>query len=74
MDEFGDNLTPSKRTDIMKFTKALGKAIGLPPEVLLKCMYIESVIWMGEDLFYFNWLDDNMINNAIQAEILMESQ
>lgn len=36
-------------------------------------MYIETVIWMGEDLFYFNWLYDGMIDNTLQAEILMKS-
>jgi streptomycin 6-kinase len=71
MVEFGIDLKPQKHTDIIDFTKRLGETIGIPPEVLLKCMFIETVIWMGEDLFYFNWLDEYMINNTKQAEKLM---
>jgi streptomycin 6-kinase len=72
MDEFDDNLMLCKHAEIKSFTEKLGKAIDIPAEVLLKCLYIETVISMGEDLFYFNWLDDDMIDNALQAETLMK--
>lgn len=72
MDEFGDDLSPCKHAEIIDFTVKLSKAIGVPAKVLLKCMYIETVIWMGEDLFFCNWLDEQMINNTLEAEKLME--
>jgi hypothetical protein len=72
MNEFDDNLMLCKHTEIKSFTGKLGKAIGIPAQVLLKCLYIETVISMGEDLFFFNWLDDGMINNALQTEKLMK--
>jgi streptomycin 6-kinase len=72
LDEFGDKLKPSNHTDIIDFTKKLGESTAIPPDVLLKCMYIETVIWMGEDLFYFNWLDKLMVDNTVQAEMLMK--
>ena len=72
MDEFRDNLLLSNQADIIDFTNRLGNAIGIPAVILLKCVYIETVIWMGEDLFFCNWLDDDMINNTLQAERLME--
>lgn len=71
--EFDDDLKKHKYADIKSFTRKLGEAICIPPEVLFKCLYIETVIWMGEDLFFTNWLDDNVINNVVQAEILMKS-
>ncbi|HBL83996.1 MAG: hypothetical protein A2Y17_05840 [Clostridiales bacterium GWF2_38_85] len=72
MEEFDDNLMPCKHAEIKSFTRKLGKAIGIPAEVLLKCLYVETVIWMGEDLFFFNWLDDCMIVNVLQAETLIK--
>jgi streptomycin 6-kinase len=72
MDEFGDDLSPYKHADIINFTGKLSSAIGVPIKVLLECMYIETVIWMGEDLFFCNWLDGNVKSNPLQAEKLME--
>ena len=71
MEEFCDSLLPCKQDAVLSFVSKLGKEIGVPADVLLKCLYIETVIWMGEDLFYFNWLDDHMVENVLQAEILM---
>lgn len=46
LDEFRDDLTEEPKDVIIDFVKALGNGVGIPCEVLLQCLYAETVIWL----------------------------
>ena len=46
LDEFRDDLTSEPEEVIIDFVQKLGDSVGIPCEVLLRCLYIETVIWL----------------------------
>jgi len=46
LDEFRDDLTSEPQYVIIDFVQKLGDSIGIPCEALLRCLYIETVIWL----------------------------
>ncbi len=46
LDEFRDDLSTEPRDVIFDFVQKLGDSVGIPCEVLLRCLYIETVIWL----------------------------
>ena len=46
LDEFRDDLTSEPKEAIIDFVQKLGDSAGIPCEILLRCMYIETVIWL----------------------------
>ncbi len=59
LDEFRDNLTSEPRDAIIDFVQKLGDGVGIPCEILLRCLYIETVIWLfREELAYGESLEE----------------
>ena len=46
LDEFRDDLVSEPKEIIIDFVKNLGESVGIPWETLLRCLYIETVIWL----------------------------
>ncbi len=46
LDEFRDDLTSEPKEEIIDFVQKLGDGVGIPCEILLRCLYIETVIWL----------------------------
>ena len=46
LDEFRDDLTSEPKDVIIDFVQKLGNSVGIPCEILLRCLYIETVIWL----------------------------
>ena len=46
LDEFRDDLVSEPKEIIIDFVKKLGDSVGIPCETLLRCLYIETVIWL----------------------------
>lgn len=46
LDEFRDDLTSEPKNVIIDFVQKLGDSVGIPCEILLRCLYIETVIWL----------------------------
>ncbi len=46
LDEFRDDLTSEPQEAIIDFVQKLGDGVGIPCEVLLRCLFIETVIWL----------------------------
>ena len=46
LDEFRDDLTSEPKDVIINFVQKLGDSVGIPCEILLRCLYIETVIWL----------------------------
>lgn len=46
LDEFRDDLTSEPKDVIIDFVQKLGDNVGIPCEILLRCLYIETVIWL----------------------------
>ena len=46
LDEFRDDLTSEPTDVIIDFVQKLGDSVGIPCEILLRCLYIETVIWL----------------------------
>jgi streptomycin 6-kinase len=46
LDEFRDDLVSEPKEIIIDFVKKLGESVGIPCETLLRCLYIETVIWL----------------------------
>ena len=46
LDEFRDDLTSEPRDVVINFVQKLGDGVGIPCETLLRCLYIETVIWL----------------------------
>ena len=46
LDEFRDDLTSEPKDVVIDFVQKLGDSVGIPCEVLLHCLYIETVIWL----------------------------
>ena len=46
LDEFRDNLVSEPKENILAFVKNLGNSVDIPFETLLRCLYIETVIWL----------------------------
>ena len=46
LDEFRDDLVSEPKDIIIDFVKKLGESVGIPCETLLRCLYIETVIWL----------------------------
>ena len=67
LDEFRDDLTSEPKEEIIHFVQKLGDDVGIPCEILLRCLYIETVIWLfreelanGESLEECRQLIENM--------------
>ena len=46
LDEFRDDLTSEPKDVVIDFVQKLGDSVGIPCEILLRCLYIETVIWL----------------------------
>ena len=46
LDEFRDDLVSEPKNVILEFVKKLGDSVGIPCEIILRCLYIETVIWL----------------------------
>ncbi|MBQ8281826.1 MAG: phosphotransferase [Lachnospiraceae bacterium] len=46
LDEFRDDLTSEPKDVVIDFVQKLGDGVGIPCEILLRCLYIETVIWL----------------------------
>ena len=46
LDEFRDDLVSEPKETILNFVKNLSASVGIPCETLLRCLYIETVIWL----------------------------
>lgn len=46
LDEFRDDLTSEPKEVILDFVQRLGDGVGIPCETLLRCVYMETVIWL----------------------------
>lgn len=46
LDEFRDDLTSEPKDVIIDFVQKLGDSVGIPCGILLRCLYIETVIWL----------------------------
>lgn len=46
LDEFRDDLISEPKDVIIDFVQKLGDSVGIPCEILLRCLYIETVIWL----------------------------
>ncbi len=46
LDEFRDDLTSEPKEAVIDFVQKLGDGVGIPCEILLRCLYIETVIWL----------------------------
>ena len=46
LDEFRDDLVSEPKDVVIDFVKKLGDSVGIPCEILLRCLYIETVIWL----------------------------
>ena len=46
LDEFRDDLTSEPKKVVIDFVQKLGDSVGIPCEILLRCLYIETVIWL----------------------------
>jgi streptomycin 6-kinase len=46
LDEFRDDLTSEPKDVVIDFVQKLGDRVGIPCEILLGCLYIETVIWL----------------------------
>ena len=46
LDEFRDDLTSEPKDEILDFVQKLGEGVGIPCEILLRCLFIETVIWL----------------------------
>jgi len=46
LDEFRDDLTTEPKDAIIDFVQKLGDSAGIPCEILLRCLFIETVIWL----------------------------
>ena len=45
LDEFRDDLTSEPKEAIIDFVQKLADGVGIPCEILLRCLFIETVIW-----------------------------
>ncbi|MBE7000578.1 MAG: hypothetical protein E7428_10385 [Ruminococcaceae bacterium] len=46
LDEFRDDLTSEPKEIIIDFVQKLADGVGIPCEILLRCLFIETVIWL----------------------------
>ena len=46
LDEFRDDLTSEPKDVVIDFVQKLGDGVGIPCEILLRCLFIETVIWL----------------------------
>ena len=46
LDEFRDDLTSEPKEVVIDFVQKLGDCVGIPCETLLRCLFIETVIWL----------------------------
>lgn len=46
LDEFRDDLTSERSEAIIDFVHKLGNVVGIPCKILLRCLFIETVIWL----------------------------
>ncbi|MBR6666705.1 MAG: phosphotransferase [Lachnospiraceae bacterium] len=46
LDEFRDDLTSEPKDVVIDFVQKLGDGVGISCEILLRCLYIETVIWL----------------------------
>ena len=46
LDEFRDDMTSEPKDVVIDFVQKLGDGVGSPCEILLGCLYIETVIWL----------------------------
>ena len=46
LDEFRDNLISEPKESILDFVKKLGDSVNIPFGILLRCLFIETVIWL----------------------------
>ena len=46
LDEFRDNLVSEPKESILDFVKKLGDSVNIPFGILLRCLFIETVIWL----------------------------
>ena len=46
LDEFRDDLTAEPEEAVVDFVEKLGDSVGIPCEILLRCLFIETVIWL----------------------------
>ena len=46
LDEFRDDLTSEPKDVVIDFVQKLGDGVGIPCEILLQCLYIETVVWL----------------------------
>ena len=67
LDEFRDNLTSEPKDVVIDFVQKLSDGVGIPCEILLRCLFIETVIWLfreelsnGESLENCRQLINNM--------------
>ncbi len=59
LDEFRDDLTSEPKEVVLDFVQKLGDGAGIPCEILLRCLYIETVIWLfREELAYGESLEE----------------
>lgn len=45
-DEFKDDLRSEPKEAVLDFVRELGCAVNIPCEILLGCLYAETVIWL----------------------------
>lgn len=67
LDEFRDDLSSAPKRDVVDFVKAIGFSVGIPWDILLQSLFIETVIWLfreelsqGADLQECEGLIENM--------------
>ena len=74
LDEFRDDLTSESRDVITDFVQALGDSVGIPREILLRCLYVETVIWLfREELAMDENLEDcesHITNMKVAYELI----
>ena len=76
LDEFRDDLTSEPKGAVVDFVQKLGDGVGIPCAILLRCLFIETVIWLfREELANGGSLEENrqLVTNMKMAYELAHS-
>lgn len=71
--EFEDDLTGGKDREILHFVAKLENRLHIPSNILIQCLFMDNVAWLGSDLENGETFDESqfIVDNIYTAERLM---
>lgn len=76
LNEFSDTLSPEKYQEIEELLCDLAKQLDIPSKILKLCLYVETAIWLCDDLEKGSSLEECafLVDNVIHAEALIHHE